>query len=406
MAKLRKMNTSMKELYHKDSYSIPSYQTLSHLRHHPSRTQLIPISPFYQANLLDCVNLSFRSQILPSISDLVTSLKSELVILLISAASPRLGPVNHLPKISIAHSMISLWIISHHLIRISPPWIPFSRCLPSPIYCSKSLSLINLPSDLKAQAYVSFQSRTLQEAARGLQEPGAPLSSVVISGFPFYQEFIISNWFLVVLSLYPLFRSSTTSTFCCFPSILFHPLRISVPISAGRYPIFRNQKNSIKRGSPCTQARLPPNQSRYNFCPSQVFWSLTSLAVHSLSDIAEPSEIRPQNENQTGSNPPENPLDRVLGNNTCTLCKQHCFMIARIIKRHNELKEDYQADSRSKRKKLEKQRAEIESLKEKCTHLEEAIAHIKNITDAMQAEASTRASKKDTQMEDSVNQFW
>lgn len=71
--------------------------------------------------------------------------------------------------------------------------------------------------------------------------------------------------------------------------------------------------------------------------------------------MAEPSEARPQNENQAGNNPPENPLDRVLGNDTCTLCKQQCFMIARIIKRHNEVKEDYQADSRSKRKKLEKQ---------------------------------------------------
>ena len=81
-------------------------------------------------------------------------------------------------------------------------------------------------------------------------------------------------------------------------------------------------------------------------------------------------------------------------------------MIARIVKRHNELKEDFQADSRSKRKKLEKKRAEIESLKEKCNHLEEAIAHIKNIPGAMQGEASTRASKKDIQMDDSVNQFW
>jgi len=81
-------------------------------------------------------------------------------------------------------------------------------------------------------------------------------------------------------------------------------------------------------------------------------------------------------------------------------------MIARFVKHFNELKEDFQADSRSKRKKLEKQKAEIESLKEKCKHMEEAIAHIKSITQSMQAETSTRASvKKEPQIDDSVNQL-
>jgi len=102
--------------------------------------------------------------------------------------------------------------------------------------------------------------------------------------------------------------------------------------------------------------------------------------------MAETPDIRMQDENQEGRDQPENPLDKVLGNNSCTLCKSHCFMIARFIKHFNELKEDFQADSRSKRKKLEKQRAEIESLKEKCNHMEEAIVHIKNITQSMQVE--------------------
>jgi phage regulator Rha-like protein len=35
-------------------------------------------------------------------------------------------------------------------------------------------------------------------------------------------------------------------------------------------------------------------------------------------------------------------------------------MIARFVKHFNELKEDFQADSRSKRKKLEKHKAEAE----------------------------------------------
>ena len=80
-------------------------------------------------------------------------------------------------------------------------------------------------------------------------------------------------------------------------------------------------------------------------------------------------------------------------------------MIARFVKHFNDLKEEFQADSKSKRKKLEKQKAEIEGLKEKCNHMEEAIAHIKAITQSMQAETSTRASaKKEPQPDDSVNQ--
>ena len=90
----------------------------------------------------------------------------------------------------------------------------------------------------------------------------------------------------------------------------------------------------------------------------------------------------------------EDPLERVITNNSCTLCKAHCFMIARFVKHFNDLKEEFQADSKSKRKKLEKQRAEIEGLKEKCNHLEEAITHIKEMTQSMHGEASTKISEK------------
>jgi len=122
------------------------------------------------------------------------------------------------------------------------------------------------------------------------------------------------------------------------------------------------------------------------------------------------AENRQQQEAQEGEEQQGNPLDRVLGNDTGTLCKEHCFMIARFVKHHNDLRDDFHADSRSKRKKLEKQKKEIEGLKEKCQHLEEAINHIKNLTESMQAETSTKASQKDQQkddqMEDTVNQFW
>lgn len=154
MAKLRKTNTPMKELFHKVSYSIPSHQTLSHLSHHSSRYQLIPISPFNLAYLLDCVNLSSRFQILPSLADMVSSLNSDLVILLISATPPRFGTDSHLLKISFARSSIYLWIISRLRIRISTPWIPLSCCLS--IYCSVSLLSFILPRVTKAQVHISF----------------------------------------------------------------------------------------------------------------------------------------------------------------------------------------------------------------------------------------------------------
>lgn len=80
-------------------------------------------------------------------------------------------------------------------------------------------------------------------------------------------------------------------------------------------------------------------------------------------------------------------------------------MIGRFIKHFNELKDDYQADSRAKMKKLEKYKAEIEALKDRCTHLEEAIVHIRNNTQSMHAEASTRVStRKESLLDDSVNQ--
>ncbi|MCY6488473.1 hypothetical protein, partial [Actinobacillus pleuropneumoniae] len=79
----------------------------------------------------------------------------------------------------------------------------------------------------------------------------------------------------------------------------------------------------------------------------------------------------------------------------------HRFMIACFVKHFNDLKEEFQGDSKSKRKKLEKQRG----LKEKCNHLEEAITHIKAMTQSMHGEASTKISeKKEPQFDDSVNQ--
>ena len=49
-------------------------------------------------------------------------------------------------------------------------------------------------------------------------------------------------------------------------------------------------------------------------------------------------------------------------------------MIACFIKYFNELKVEVKSENKSKKKKFEKQKAEIEGLKEKCNHLEEAIS--------------------------------
>jgi len=54
-------------------------------------------------------------------------------------------------------------------------------------------------------------------------------------------------------------------------------------------------------------------------------------------------------------------------------------MMARFIKYFNELKVEVQSENKSKKKKFEKQKAEIEGLKEKCHHLEEAVSYIRTL---------------------------
>jgi hypothetical protein len=82
-------------------------------------------------------------------------------------------------------------------------------------------------------------------------------------------------------------------------------------------------------------------------------FSLFPLCIHISSlEMAEIPKNREHTEAPENREMPENPLDKVLGNGNCTLCKAHCFMIARFVKHFNELKEDFQADSRSKRKKM------------------------------------------------------
>lgn len=181
-------------------------------------------------------------------------------------------------------------------------------------------------------------------------------------------------------------RSENNQRACCIKCLLHH----------------RVQHYILKRGGlqRIRAETVAPSALRYKLHHSQSSCYLTTL----LSRMAEPS-AKPE-EAQKGKKKVENPLDRILGNDTCTLCKEHCFLIARFMKHHKELEDDFHADSRSKRKKLQKRKAEIEKLKERCHHLEEAVTYIKSITESMQAEASTKVSEKEPQMEDSVNQFW
>lgn len=90
------------------------------------------------------------------------------------------------------------------------------------------------------------------------------------------------------------------------------------------------------------------------------YFSDFCLLIRSFQAMAE---NRQQPAAQEGAARQGNPLDRVIGNDTRTLCKEHVYMIARFVKHHKELRDDFELDSRSKRKKLIKQRKEIEGLK-------------------------------------------
>jgi len=97
---------------------------------------------------------------------------------------------------------------------------------------------------------------------------------------------------------------------------------------------------------------------------------------------------------------PGNLLDNIFNNRDCTMCKTHTIMINRLTKKMKELQDDYHADRNSKRKNLDKRKAEIESLKERCSHSEAAMEHIRTLAQSYQAEASTKASVKNP--EDSI----
>lgn len=54
-------------------------------------------------------------------------------------------------------------------------------------------------------------------------------------------------------------------------------------------------------------------------------------------------------------------------------------MIGRLIKTLNELQAEMENENKSKKKKFEKQKAEIEGLKEKCQHLEDVVSYINTL---------------------------
>lgn len=88
---------------------------------------------------------------------------------------------------------------------------------------------------------------------------------------------------------------------------------------------------------------------------------------------------------------PSKLLDNLF-NKECTMCKAHTIMI------------DSHSDRNSKRKKLDKRKNEIETLQDRCSHLEAAMEHIRSLTQSYQAETSTKASARNP--EDSITQHF
>jgi len=130
-------------------------------------------------------------------------------------------------------------------------------------------------------------------------------------------------------------------------------------------------------------------------------WSTAlSPSLNRLSDPLYASSSM-ENQDQTNAQDPANTPTERFFNRECTMCKTHSILINSFVK---HLK-DYETDSRAKRKKLEKQKEEIENLKGRCSHLEEAIDQIKALSQNYQAEASFKASaRRDPTPEDSVMQ--
>jgi len=82
-------------------------------------------------------------------------------------------------------------------------------------------------------------------------------------------------------------------------------------------------------------------------------------------------------------------------------------MIGRFNQALKDLRAEMKTKNMYKQRDIDKQKAKIIELKDKCKHLKEVVDYIKSINQSQQRETSTKQSKKrHPQQEESVNQFW
>jgi len=74
-----------------------------------------------------------------------------------------------------------------------------------------------------------------------------------------------------------------------------------------------------------------------------------------------------------------NPLEKVEKNYRCALCRANHFMIGHFIQTLNDLCSKMKSVNKYKQTEIKNQRAEIEALKDKCKHIEDAVDYINSL---------------------------
>lgn len=100
-----------------------------------------------------------------------------------------------------------------------------------------------------------------------------------------------------------------------------------------------------------------------------------------------------------------NPIEKEARNDGCATCKANKFMINRFQDALQDLKSEMKMEFSYQKKTMESQKVELIALKNKCVHLEEAVAYIKSSTLSQEGENSVHQGKKQhSYQEQSVNQ--
>lgn len=360
----------MKKIYPKQPFPIPSFQNISHLRHHFHRIRLFPKSPFPSPNLLDCTNRYQRRQNRPHYSVHIFMLHLIMNHLLSSVVILWLRDRTHPLRTLLDSSRITSEDQNPPKIRSSQHWIKHLRSITPSIYCSLDPRDSTVRGSTRHPLCDIIKRRHHSEAPSSHWDPELRPLLLVTAG-------ICSVVFIITDILF-LDRCRAP----CIPllPILLNPQRSTLLT----YLIYLL----------CNTTSLPD----ISLLPDFHFFS------HNTDSPTLSSIMANQQDQPNAQESAVNPIEWIF-NKECTMCKTHTIMINRYVKHFNDLKNDYEADSRSKRKKLEKQKEEIENLKGRCSHLEEAIEQIRALSQSYQAEASTKASaRKDPLPDDSATQ--